>query len=277
MRARVDTIFLGKREQVSHSRLGASGSSIWLNCESAPALALTCPPRVVGDAARVGTVAHWLGEQILRDAAFIPPKQVVLEGQVYDVTLDLMLAVSVYVAYAQDVMRHASHCGIETRIDLAPLWAPLKPSEPVYGTADFWALMGDLLEVVDYKNGRGKFVSPVENSQAMFYALGVYLKLAPALARRVRRIKITIVQPNAEGDPIRSWTIAAGDLIFWGYAVLKPAVDRILTGVPGPFVAGTWCWFCAAGPYCETRRQVRQQHAIEAFPVWDEEGECDAR
>jgi hypothetical protein len=269
---RPDTVFLDEnRKGSAHARLSASGSSIWLNCESAPALALTCPPRAVGEAARIGTVAHWLGEQALRNPSFMPPLHVVLEGVVYDVTTELMLAVSVYVTYAQDIMRQASFCGIEQNVDLGKLWAPGKPPEPVFGTADFWAIVGDCLIVVDYKNGRGKFVSPVENPQATFYALGVYLKLSRAVQRQVRRVRIVIVQPNSEGEHIRGWDIPAGDLIFWGYAVLKPAADRIFSGRPKPFAVGSWCWFCPGALMCPAKAEERQLVALNDFPVWIEQ------
>jgi hypothetical protein len=269
---RPDTVFLDEdRKGSTHARLSASGSSIWLNCESAPALALTCPPRSVGEAARIGTIAHWLGEQCLRDPSFLAPQHVMMGGVVYDVTTELMLAVSVYVTYAQNIGRQASFCGIEDHVDLSPLWAPGRPPEPVFGTADFWAIVGDCLIVVDYKNGRGKFVSPVENPQATFYALGVYLKLNRGLQRQVRRVRIVIVQPNSEGEHIRGWDIPAGDLIFWGYAVLKPAADRIFAGRPGPYVVGPWCWFCPGALMCPAKAEARQEEALSDFPVWTEQ------
>lgn len=273
-RGRADTVFLDEnRHGTAHARLSASGSSIWLNCESAPALALTCPPRAVGEAAKIGTIAHWLGEQCLRDPGFLAPLHVIMGGVVYDVTTELMLAVSVYVAYVTNIIKQANQYGIEAHVDLARLWAPGRPPEPVFGTADFWAIVGDCLIVVDYKNGCGKFVSPIENPQATFYALGVYLKLDRAMQRRVRRVRIVIVQPNSEGEHVRGWDIPAGDLIFWGYAVLKPAADRIFEGRPGPFVVGSWCWFCPGALLCPAKAEARQLEALSDFPVWDEEKE----
>jgi hypothetical protein len=190
-------------------------------------------------------------------------------GVVYDVTTELMVGLSLYVNYVTNIMRQASVYGIEGHVDLAPLWAPLRPPEPVFGTADFWAVVGDLLIVIDYKNGRGKFVSPVENPQATFYALGVYLALLPHLRRQVRRVRIVIVQPFAGGEPIRSWDIPAGDLLFWGWATLKPAADRIFANKPGPFKTGSWCWFCAASSVCPAKAQERQEEAEKDFPEWE--------
>lgn len=274
MRGRPDTVFLDEqKQQAAHARLSASGSSIWLNCESAPALALTCPPRAVGEAARIGTIAHWLGEQCLRNPSFQAPLHVMMGGVVYDVTTELMFAVSVYVAYAQNIIKQAWRHGIEAHVNLAPLWAPGRPPEPVFGTADFWAIVGDCLIVVDYKNGRGKFVSPIENPQATFYALGVYLALNRETQRRIRRVRIVIVQPNSEGEHIRGWDIPAGDLIFWGYAVLKPAADRIFNGTPKPFVVGPWCWFCPGALMCPAKAKINQDEAEQAFPVWNDEKE----
>jgi hypothetical protein len=224
----------------------------------------------VGEAARIGTIAHWLGEQGLRNPGFLPPTKIVMGGVVYDVTTELMLAVSVYVAYAQNIIKQTTRYGIEAHVSLAPLWLPSKPPEPVFGTADFWAILGDCLIVVDYKNGRGKFVSPIENPQATFYALGVYLALDPATRKRLRRVRIVIVQPNSEGEHIRAWDIPAGDLVFWGYAVLKPAADRIFSGKPGPFVVGSWCWFCPGALMCPAKAQERQAEAERDFSVWEE-------
>ena len=49
-----------------HARLGPSSSDIWLTCLGAPAEWAKYPPKVVGFAAKEGTLAHALCEAALK-------------------------------------------------------------------------------------------------------------------------------------------------------------------------------------------------------------------
>ena len=60
---RPDTVFLDEQAGVGARQAERVGLVDLAELRERPALALTCPPRSVGEAARIGTIAHWLGEQ----------------------------------------------------------------------------------------------------------------------------------------------------------------------------------------------------------------------
>jgi hypothetical protein len=87
---------------------------------------------------------------------------------------------------------------------------------------------------------------------------------------------MAIVQPRAGGEPVRQWTISVGDLVYWAYAVLKPAVERIAANEALKFVPGAHCYFCAASRECVAYRRHKLARSIASFPDYepepDEEG-----
>jgi hypothetical protein len=92
----------------------------------------------------------------------------------------------------------------------------------------------------------------------MFYAAGV-LKALPdgggnglwtPKPERIKRIKLTIVQPHAQGvSPIRSWEIDVVDLLMWVDDVLVPGVEACAQP-DAPLVPGSWCRFCPVSHAC---------------------------
>jgi len=86
----------------------------------------------------------------------------------------------------------------------------------------------------------------------------------PHLAQSIKMVSLAVVQPRAGGQPVRQWTIPIGDLIYWGYAVLKPSIDKILSPNPLPLVPGNHCYFCAASRECPAYKSFRLRDAI--FP-----------
>ena len=81
----------------------------------------------------------------------------------------------------------------------------------------------------------------------MFYAAGALAYHPEILRDRVRRVKLTIVQPHASGvSPIRSWEIDVVDLLMWVDEVLVPGVEACAED-DAPLNPGAWCRFC---PVC---------------------------
>ena len=163
---------------------------------------------------------------------------------------------------------------VEEEVSLAWLWSAAALPEEVFGTADFAACDEITLYVVDFKYGRGKAVRADQNTQLLCYAIGVLGRLMherPELAASIESVCILIVQPRAGGDPVRSWTISIGELLYWAYAVLKPAIERIVAGRGLKLVAGNHCFFCAASIECPAYRRLKLQRSIDAFPDYDPE------
>lgn len=261
---------------VRHARLGPSSSEIWLTCESAPARWKLAPAPKPGPAARQGTLAHTLCEAALikgrlgrwLDMTFL------VEGEPVVVDQEMLDAVSLYAAYVSSI-RDSGWRAVESEVSLAWLWDKA-PSEEIFGTADFAASAFRVLHVVDFKYGRGKAVDPEKNPQLSCYGVGAFGQLKrekPEIARHIDTVRLTIVQPRAGSRPVREWETPLGDLMFWAYGALRPAVDRILRGKPGPLTPGSHCWFCAASADCEAYRSHRAQREIGLYPDWVDEEE----
>jgi hypothetical protein len=262
-----------------HARLGPSSSDIWLTCLGAPHEWTKYPPKGVGFAAHEGTLAHTLCEAALTLNA-VPWKEGAIfdvEGDQVEITQEMLNSVSLFATTMSIISDMSLWRMVESEVSLGWLWGSVKPPEEVFGTADFAACDGLTLYVCDFKFGRGKAVRVERNTQLLCYAVGVLGRLRrerPDLADTIENICLVIVQPRAGGDPVRQWSLSVGELFYWAHAVLKPAIERIVSGVALALVPGAHCYFCAASRECPAYRKLRLQHSIASFPDWveDEEG-----
>lgn len=95
-----------------------------------------------------------------------------------------------------------------------------------FGTADAVIVAEGMMEVVDFKYGKGVEVSAVENGQMMVYALGALEKwdyLYP-----IERVRMTIFQPRIGN--VSEWEITATALRKWGEEELKPKAAKAFKG-----------------------------------------------
>lgn len=114
-----------------------------------------------------------------------------------------------------------------------------------HGTTDCSFLASDTLYVFDLKGGRGIIVDPVENRQAMYYALRPYLDAKMF----IKRIMIGIIQPRAkEGELIKMWETTPERLEQFK-TELQIAIGRTREKHP-EFHSGSWCRFCRAQGTC---------------------------
>jgi hypothetical protein len=264
-----------------HARLGPSSSDIWLTCLGAPAEWAKYPPKVVGFAAKEGTLAHALCEAALKLNAvpWTEGMKFKVDGEEIEVTQEMLNAVSLFAVTTSRISDFSHWRMVEEEVSLGWLWAPTNgaaaaPPEEVFGTADFAACDAITLYIVDFKYGRGKAVHPEGNTQELCYAVGVLGRLMrerPELAASIESVCMLIVQPRAGGAPVRSWTLSVGELLYWAYAVLKPAIERIVAGRGLQLVAGNHCYFCAASIECPAYRRLKLQRSIDSFPDYDPE------
>jgi hypothetical protein len=209
-----------------------------------------------------GTVAHTLAATILAHTER-PPVGAVLEldGHQIIVTDEMDDAVQTYVDLVSELKRKASWSAFEQKVTIHSV----PPGAECYGTADFVALVADVLNVVDFKFGKGVIVAVENNSQAMFYALAAWETFIQGkLARPVREIHLTIVQPRIEGARVKTWEIDLIDLMMWRDSQLMPAVQRILDG-DRSLQDGPWCRFCPALAVCPLKHDLAQEAARLAF------------
>jgi Protein of unknown function (DUF2800) len=237
-----------------HSLLGASSAYRWLNCPGSFRLSQTAPHRPSSIYAATGTLAHEYIETAVKSGTFQcddTSQSLLREGHVITVDQDFVTGVNVMLDYLQGIAALSDWTDIEFRVDLAGYF-PASPPVPVFGTVDaaVHTMFTETLEVVDYKNGAGITVSAIENPQLIFYGAGVLAHLPAAQRDRVRTVKLTIVQPHAQGvSPIRSWEIDVVDLLMWVDEVLVPGVEAC-AAPDAPLVPGSWCRFCPVSHAC---------------------------
>lgn len=137
-------------------------------------------------------------------------------------------------------------------------------SPDLWGTSDctFWQ-NGNVLEVVDFKYGKGVPVDAVGNKQMLIYAIGAMDTLAKSWV--FDKVRLTIVQPRAshrEG-PIRTWEITTVDLMYHREQMEKAVAA---TKAPNPkTVAGSHCRWCPAKSVCPAMLGAAQKAVAADF------------
>ena len=139
-----------------------------------------------------------------------------------------------------------------------------------FGTADAVIIADDLMEVIDFKYGKGVKVDADHNPQMMIYALGALDEFL--LDYDIKRVRMTIVQPRI--DNLSECGMMVGELTAWRTVTLKPAAEKAFAGV-GDQVPGEWCQFCKVRSVCtaiaEKARQVCNEDFREARLISDED------
>lgn len=253
-----------------HAELGPSSSNIWLTCLQAPREWKRYPTRSTSFAAHEGTLAHTLCEAalLIHDIPWKAGQRFMVEDREIEVTADMLNAVQLYVNTTNLVSDFALWRIIEKPVSFAWLWGDHPPAVDLFGTADFAAADPDVLYMMDFKYGAGKAVNVVGNTQMLCYGIGAYGQLRrekPEFAESIKEVSLTIIQPRAGGEPVRQWTISIDDLIYWGYSVLKPSIDKILSPKSFPLVPGNHCYFCPAAVDCPAYRKKK----LDALPFPD--------
>jgi hypothetical protein len=258
----------------AHARLAPSAASRWWNCPGSVKATEGIETKS-SFFADEGTAAHTLADLCLRtghDAdRFLGGCVDITTGEVFDVCSDAMKekdgvfeideemagAVQEYLDEVRSIVdTGADEFEIEQRLDMTAIHPDLS------GTGDLVCYKPETCKLVvcDFKYGKGVLVSPVENKQLLTYAVGA--------VRRFRNcgldaIELVVVQPRAQGQTIKRWTIGGLDLLEWE-ADLEDAAKR--TDAPdAPFKAGEWCRFCPIAATCKTNREAAAEAAQAEF------------
>lgn len=131
---------------------------------------------------------------------------------------------------------------LEQRLDYSR-WVPTG-----FGTGDCIIVSDQLIEICDYKHGKGIPVSAENNPQIRLYALGAY-DLFESLFD-FKAVRGTIIQPRL--NSISEETLALEDLLHWADTYIVPRAKLALAG-QGEFVPGEHCRFCSAKAVCAAR------------------------
>lgn len=253
-----------------HAVLSASSSERWLNCPPSARLCEAYEDKG-SDYAAEGTDAHTLCEYRLKQALGIPAEDPIENLSWYNEEMEECAAG--YAAYVVELLETAKQtCSdpvvmIEQRVDFTR-WVP-----DGFGTADCILIADGVMNICDYKHGKGVEVSAVENPQMMLYALGA-LEIFDGIYD-ITEVRMTIYQPRKnnvsicmmEKDSLLEW--AQNDLVYKA----KLAYEG-----QGDFHCGEWCRFCKAKAECRERAEANlalAQYEFQSPALLDDEEIAD--
>lgn len=248
----------------AHARLNASSSHRWMMCPPSVRLSEQFADKP-SSYAEEGTFLHELCElKLHRYLGDMAPD--VIEAQYAEhrdsefYTQEAETVTDEYIAFCVETIEAVkSSCPdplimVEHRLD----YSEYVPEG--YGTGDLVIVADGIIEVIDFKGGRGVRVDAHRNSQLMLYGLGALLEFDPLYD--VHRVRVTIVQPRLSNTS--TYEIAADELVCWAEKEVRPRALLAYEG-KGEFCAGDWCRFCKARYTCRKRSEYHMQLAERDF------------
>ncbi len=234
-----------------HATLSASGSAKWINCPGSVSLEADIPNESTIYASE-GTAAHDLASRCLIEgkmAIEFLGDLIEADGEEFEVTHEMVDAVQQYLDYCHSF--EGDYEWVEIRVNYDN-WVP-----EGWGTGDFTKIGYDLardqtiINVVDFKYGKGVLVEAEKNSQAMIYGLGVLQTFGIFFDfKPTDVINCVIVQPRK--DNISEYRITVGELLAWANEVLIPKSEEALGDNPSFKSGEKQCKFCRAKATCPT-------------------------
>jgi hypothetical protein len=238
----------------AHAQLSPSKRNRWALCPGSIREEAKYPEQESGPAAADGTHSHTLLEKCI-DANLADPtgmagvKMVDHEGE-FTIDADRAARVKVAIKYiTEQSMNGLLKVVAEQRVDPAFLLG----RDDLSGTVDVQIMNGDILELIDYKDGMG-IVSAKGNLQLEQYAYGVLAgyKLPVNGAYPFNTVRMTIIQPKLAlrgMSAISSHDVSVADLMANMGTIIKQAAA---TDQPdAPLVPGdSQCKFCRAKGSC---------------------------
>lgn len=243
-----------------HALLSASGSHRWLVCHPSPRLEEEIP-EVQSDYADEGTLAHKLGEWLIREKIY----KIDVSSRIAKLKEDkwyseeMMSYCEDYAEFVKNLYEQAPPGSII--IQEQKLWLTDYIPEG-FGTVDNCIVGGNVLRIVDLKYGKGVPVDAYENEQLMTYGLGALEEYC--LLYDIKSIVLTIYQPRI--DNYSEYEVTPEHLRRWGNEVLKPAARKAYQGV-GELIAGDHCRWCRYKPVCAAYAKLNLQLAQREFDV----------
>jgi len=247
---------------MEHAKLSASAVGRWSKCTAAPLFEEQFP-ETTSAYAEEGRLAHSICElKVTRKftnpvdkrsltAALKKLKKEELYSDEMEKTSDAYVDYIDSLAMSYDA---PPVINAEVRVNLSE-WIP-----EGFGTSDVILVGGDMLDVVDYKHGKGVAVSAEGNGQLRLYALGALKIYEPIYGDAIKRVRMSIVQPRTNGEPTCE-TLTVEELREWGETI-KPLAQEAYSGF-GKFTPGEHCRFCRGKAQCRARANANT--AFEDF------------
>lgn len=251
-----------------HALLSASGAHRWLECTPSAQLELQFP-QSASEYAEEGTAAHelceltaryWLGE--ISEAEYENQRDELAKGKYYNAEMqecanDYAKFVAEKTAAARETCEDA-FTALEVRVDFS------KYVKDGFGTGDCIIVSDNVLEIIDFKYGKGVRVEAAGNPQMKLYALGAYLEYNTLFD--IDSVRMTIFQPRLSGVQ-SSDEITVKELLEWAEKYVKPRAKLAYKG-EGEFAPSEEvCKFCRAKVQCKARADKNLELFDEAPDV----------
>lgn len=236
----------------THALLSPSAAHRWLHCTAAPRLEENQPDSG-SDYAREGTLAHAYCARHLKQYLGLPTAgedaEIDLLYDQYhtgemDEHTDTYKTIVLERFNAARAKTPDAQLLVEARLDFSK-WVP-----GGFGTGDAVIIADGLLDIIDFKYGKGVRVDALENPQMRIYALGAYE--AYSFEYNIQRVRMTIVQPRL--DNLSSDEMNVEDLLAWADKELAPKAQEAYSG-EGKQAPGEWCKFCRVKQSCKALAQ----------------------
>ena len=240
-----------------HATLSASSSERWLNCPPSARLCENYEDKG-SDYAAEGTDAHALCEFRLKQALGMPAEDPIENLSWYNTEMEE--CAQEYAAYVVELLETAKQtCSdpvvmIEQRVNFSR-WV-----QDGFGTADCILIADGILNIVDYKHGKGVEVSAAGNPQMRLYALGA-LEIFDGIYD-IDQVCMTIFQPRKNN--VSTDFIEKDNLLEWADGDLSEKAKLAYEG-RGNFHCGEWCRFCKAKAECRERAAANLELARYEF------------
>lgn len=236
-----------------HALLSPSAAARWLTCTRSAKLEEQFPVSST-KYTEEGTIAHELAELEARKATgYIEPDAYkmgfrdITKSEYYDEVMQA--SAEEYASLIADYLEIRKGFSpdafpeFEVKVDISN-WVP-----GGFGTADCLIISDGVMEVIDFKYGKGVPVSALNNPQMKLYALGAYEQFKDLY--EIDLIEMTIFQPRLNSRSTDS--ISVKELLKWGEETVKPQAQKAING-EGEFVPSEKaCKFCRAKNICRAR------------------------
>lgn len=256
-----------------HALLSASGAHRWLECTPSALLELQFPQNT-SEYAEEGTAAHELCELTARyflgevsEMDFENRRAELAKGPYYNAEMqecanDYARFVTEKTKAAQESCEDA-FTELEVRVDFS------KYVKDGFGTGDCIIVADKVLEIVDFKYGKGVRVEATGNPQMKLYALGALLKYNTLFD--IDSVRMTIFQPRLSGVQ-SSDEITVKELLEWAEKYVKPRAKLAYKG-EGEFAPSEEvCKFCRAKAQCKARADKNLKLFDEAPDATENKG-----
>lgn len=240
-----------------HAVLSASSANRWLHCPPSVRLSEGYMDKA-SVFAMEGTSAHELCEYKLRSALGMEAENPTENLDFYNTEMEE--CAEGYATYILELVEKAKKiCSdpvvmVEQRVDFSR-YVP-----EGFGTADCIIIADKILNIVDYKHGKGVEVSAENNPQMKLYALGA-LELFDCLYD-ISKVQMTIFQPRLSNVSV--FVMDKADLLNWANDELTAKAELAFEG-KGELCCGEWCKFCKAKSNCKERARVNMEMAQYEF------------